>query len=101
MKEDNLSIDAVYSKYYDKIFMVTNAQTSILSKVNAIINDAQKLVSYEYVPESGKDKGTLTTKYIWNNTLVVWFADSAIKMVQVSTSLCKWGHCGMIFPGED
>ena len=56
MKEDNLSIDAVYSKYYDKIFMVTNAQTSILSKVNAIINDAQKLVSYEYVPESGKDK---------------------------------------------
>lgn len=79
MKEDNLSIDAVYSKYYDKIFMVTNAQTSILSKVNAIINDAQKLVSYEYVPESGKDKGTLTTKYIWNNTLVVWFADSAIK----------------------
>lgn len=79
MKEDNLSIDAVYSKYYDKIFMVTNAQTSILSKVNAIINDAQKLVSYEYVPESGKDKGTLTTKYIWNNTLVVWFADSSIK----------------------
>ena len=65
MKEDNLSIDAVYSKYYDKIFMVTNAQTSILSKVNAIINDAQKLVSYEYVPESGKDKGTLWDDISW------------------------------------
>ena len=79
MKQENLSIDEVYNKYFDRIFMVTNAQTSLLSKVNKVISDKGKLVSYEYIPKSGKFKGQLTSKFVWNHTLVVWFSDSAFK----------------------
>lgn len=79
MKEEHLSLDEVYAKYYDRIFMVTNAQTSLLTKVNDVTPKEQMLVSYEYVPKTGKDKNKLVSKYVWNKTLVVWFADSAIK----------------------
>ncbi|MGU7971335.1 site-specific DNA-methyltransferase [Streptococcus suis] len=79
MKQENLSMDEVYNKYFDRIFMVTNAQTSLLSKVNKVISDKGKLVSYEYIPKSGKFKGQLTSKFVWNHTLVVWFSDSAFK----------------------
>lgn len=79
MKREHLSLDEVYQKYYDRIFMVTNAQTSLLTKVNDITPKEQMLISYEYTPRTGKDKDKLISKYIWNKTLVVWFADSAIK----------------------
>ncbi|GAB7140301.1 hypothetical protein RsTz2092_02490 [Deferribacterales bacterium RsTz2092] len=80
MKEENLTQSQAYSKYYDRIFMVTNAQTSILPRVNGIVNEKQKLISFDYIPTSGKSKGQATTKYIWNETLVVWFKDSANKI---------------------
>lgn len=79
MKTEHLSLDEVYEKYYDRIFMVTNAQTSLLTKVNDVTPREQMLISYEYIPKTGKDKNKLISKYIWNKTLVVWFADSAIK----------------------
>lgn len=79
MKEDNLSLDEVYSKYFENIFMVTNAQTSLLNKVNEIMPEKGHLISYDYTPKSGKFKGKEITKYVWNKTLVVWFSDSAIK----------------------
>ncbi len=79
MKSEHLSLDEVYEKYYDRIFMVTNAQTSLLTKVNDVTPREQMLISYEYIPKTGKDKYKLISKYIWNKTLVVWFADSAIK----------------------
>lgn len=79
MKEDNLSLDEVYSKYFGNIFMVTNAQTSLLNKVNEIMPEKGHLISYDYTPKSGKFKGEEITKYVWNKTLVVWFSDSAIK----------------------
>lgn len=79
MKSEQLSMDEVYAKYYDRIFMVTNAQTSLLAKVNHVTPQGQMLISYEYVPKTGKDKNKLISKYIWNKTLVVWFADSTVK----------------------
>ena len=79
MKTEHLTLDEVYAKYYDRIFMVTNAQTSLLTKVNNVTPREKMLVSYEYVPKTGKDKNKLISKYIWNKTLIVWFADSAIK----------------------
>ena len=79
MKLEKLSQDEVYSKYFEKIFMVTNAQTSLLDKVNKVTPNEQMLISYEYIPKTGKDKNKLISKYIWNKTLVVWFADSAQK----------------------
>lgn len=78
-KEENISIDDVYKKYFDDIFMVTNAQTSILAKVNNFVGNKNKFVSYEYIPKSGKSKSKLTTKMVWNETLVVWFKDTALK----------------------
>ena len=79
MKLENLSIDEVYNKYFSKIFMVTNAQTSILNRLNRIMTEKGKLISYDYIPKSGKFRGQKITKYVWNQTLVVWFAESAIK----------------------
>ena len=78
-KKENLSIMQAYTKYFDKIFMVTNAQTSILKKVNDSVKQKNCLISYEYIPTSGKYKNQLTQKFIWNETLVVWFADTALK----------------------
>lgn len=78
MKE-GLTLNQVYDKYFDKIFMVTNAQTSLLTKVNKVTPSEQMLISYEYIPKTGKDKNKTISKYVWNKTLVVWFADSAIK----------------------
>ena len=43
-KTQQIPIDAVYSKYFTCIFMVTNAQTSILTKVNKIVNLKQESV---------------------------------------------------------
>lgn len=80
MKKEKLTLGEVYNKYFDKIFMVTNAQTSLLTKVNKVTPESQMLMSYEYVPRSGKDKNKKITKYIWNKTLMVWLADSAKKM---------------------
>lgn len=77
-KKEKISVMEAYAKYFDKIFMVTNAQTSILTKVNKIIGEKDTLVSYEYIPRSGKNKNELISKFVWNETLVVWFADSAL-----------------------
>lgn len=79
MKKENISVDEVYARYYDCIFMVTNAQTSLLTKVNSVTPHEQMLISYEYIPKTGKDKNKLVSKFVWNKTLVVWFADSSIK----------------------
>ncbi len=77
-KEEKLSVGEVYKKYFNKIFMTTNAQTSILSKVNREINEKKRFVSYEYIPRSGRYKNQKTVKFVWNETLVVWFSDSAL-----------------------
>lgn len=78
-KQLGISIDEVYSRYFDDVFMVTNPQTSILPKVNAFVGAKNKLISYEYVPSTGKKKGKRETKLVWNETLVVWLKDSAVK----------------------
>jgi len=77
VKKGNVSLRDAYKKYFDKVFMVTNAQTSLLEKINNVIPQKSKLVSYDYIPKTGKNRGKEITKYVWNKTLVVWFADSA------------------------
>ena len=76
-KSEGLSEEEIYAKYFNDIFMVTNAQTSLLTKVNQYVNEKEKLIAYEYVPTTGKSKGNIETKLIWNETLVVWLKDSA------------------------
>jgi len=79
MKLEGLTEDEVYHKYFNRIFMVTNAQTSLLEKVNQVTPKNGMLVSYEYTPKTGRNKGIHTVKYIWNKTLIVWLADSSEK----------------------
>jgi len=78
-EDENVPLEEAYDKYSDSIFMVTNAQTSILSKVNQYVKEKQNLISYDYIPKSGKDKGSLITKYVWNKTLMVWLRDTVKK----------------------
>lgn len=77
-KDLSIPEDEVYAKYFNDVFMVTNAQTSILTRVNDFVGEKNKLISYEYIPITGKDKGNVTSKLVWNETLVVWLRDSAI-----------------------
>lgn len=77
-KEENISEDEIYKKYLNKVFMVTNAQTSILTRVNEYVNKKNELISYEYIPTTGKNKGNIDTKYVWNETLIVWLRDSVL-----------------------
>jgi len=101
INKENLSLNEVYARYFNKIFMVTNAQTSILDKVNKIVPEKNKLVSYEYIPATGKNKNQKIERFIWNKTLVVWFSDSAIledkkvsKLEEIGTlwSDISWGR---------
>lgn len=77
-KELGNTQEEIYNRYIDDIFMVTNAQTSLLTRVNDFVKEKNKLISYEYVPSTGKMKGKLETKLVWNETLVVWLKDSSI-----------------------
>ena len=56
-KEQNLNEEEAYSKYFDSVFMVTNAQTSILGRVNDFVKQKNQFISYEYVPTTGRKKG--------------------------------------------
>lgn len=79
MAEEHLTEGEVYGKYFDRIFMVTNAQTSLLQKVNRSTPRDRMLVSYEYTPKTGRSRGKSIEKFVWNKTLIVWLADSAEK----------------------
>lgn len=79
-KDEWITEEEAYKKYFNDIFMVTNAQTSLLQRVNNYINAKNKLVAYEYVPTTWKSKGKLETKLVWNETLVVRLRDSAKKL---------------------
>ena len=60
-KENNLPEEEVYIKYNDKIFRTTNAQSSVRQTV---INETKEfdypIVSIEYIPKKGKNKGKKT-----------------------------------------
>lgn len=58
--KNNLNEDEIYNQYDDKIFRTTNAQSSVrktvIKKTEGIKN---KIVSIEYRPSKGKNKGKL------------------------------------------
>lgn len=73
-----ISEEEVYKRYLNDIFMVTNAQTSILKRLNKFVNKKYGLISYEYTPKSGKMKNQKEVKFVWNETLIVWLKDTTI-----------------------
>ena len=79
MKEKQLTEKGVYLQYFDQVFRVTNAQTSIRARVRAAMPGDDGLLSIEYVPRSGKHKGQPTTSYYLGGDLFVWLSDVAEK----------------------
>ncbi len=80
-RDENISEEEAYTKYLDKIFSDTNAQTSIRTRVIDFVGNLEnsEMLEVEYVPRSGKDKGQLVTHSYISNTVrrVIWLSDVA------------------------
>ncbi len=81
MDSEELTREAVYQKYFDKVFRTTNAQSSIRTRVMEATDGDSGLFTIEYKPKSGRNKGKMTTNhYIGNNAdLFAWLSDTAEK----------------------
>jgi len=80
MKEENITEKEAYSRYSDKIFEAKDAQSSIRTRVSEARKNlllAEDLVSIEYVPRTGKNKGTLYEQFYKGDTcrLFAWLRD--------------------------
>ena len=81
MKEENLNEYEAYSKYADKLFQTTNAQTSIRTRVWEAaekLNNSADIVSIEYLPRTGKNKGQIYEQFYKGPKfrLFVWLRDT-------------------------
>lgn len=78
-KDEGITLDDVYQKYYEKIITTTNAQSSIRTRVWDATGNENDFYSIEYVPKSGRNKGKLTTQYYTGKkkVLVIWLSDTA------------------------
>lgn len=83
IREQSLTREEVYVKYFDSIFSDTNAQTSIRTRIiDEFIELAEdELLVSSYIPRSGKDKGVLTEHLYLSPTIrrVIWLKDTADK----------------------
>jgi adenine-specific DNA-methyltransferase len=79
MNEDELSEEQAYFKYFDRIFRDTNAQSSIRQRVIDNTDNDDTFYSIKYIPQSGRNKGNLTTLYYkgLNKDLLAWLSDVA------------------------
>lgn len=78
-KEEKISEEEVYNKYYDRIMTTTNAQTSIRDRVWEATDSENNMYIASYVPVSGKNKGN-TIELIFmgkQKVLVIWLKDTA------------------------
>lgn len=98
MKEENSTEEEVYEKYIDRICTSENAQTSIRQRVQEVTGNEDELISIDYVPVSGRNKGKLTTLYFigskkrlvsWLNVLCYKENNKIYKKERVSTI---WDH---------
>lgn len=99
VEREGLTEKEVYLKYYDRIFRDTNSQTSIRTRVmNAV--DEGDFFSIEYVPNSGKSKGNMTTVYYKGAKCdqLAWLKDIAYKKGRRLVKLSKLGTYWEGFP---
>lgn len=81
-KDNNISEKEAYKKYSINIFRTTNAQTSIRSRVidfRKENNIKESLISIEYIPRSGKNKGNVYEQFYKDEVcnLFVWLRDTS------------------------
>lgn len=79
-KEHNISEKDVYYKYADKIVRTTMPQSSIRPRVMQKLSEMNynnDLISIEYVPKTGKNKGISYTQYYKGDkyNLFAWLSD--------------------------
>ncbi|MBO6178180.1 MAG: site-specific DNA-methyltransferase [Selenomonadaceae bacterium] len=79
---DGISEKEAYKKYGTKIFRTTNAQTSIRTRIIKFRQDNNihdELLSIEYVPQTGKNKGSLYEQFYKDDicNLFVWLKDTS------------------------
>ena len=82
MTEENIYERTFYRKYGTKVFRTTNAQTSIRTRLmdyRTENNISDELLSIEYIPKTGKNKGTLYEQFYKDDAcnLFVWLKDSS------------------------
>lgn len=99
-KDENISIEKCYVKYFDKIFRDTNAQSSIRTRVMEATQGNGDFFSIEYVPRSGRNKNKLKTLFYKGNNcdLIAWLSDVAIKKGSRLVKLEKLGTYWHGFP---
>jgi adenine-specific DNA-methyltransferase len=66
-KEEKITVEEAYLKYYEKVFTTENAQTSIRDRVKEALPNFNGLINIYYYPVSGKNKG-LKTKVSFEGT---------------------------------
>lgn len=79
-KEKNISEIEVYKQYALNVFRTTNAQSSIRTRIMDYrqengIND--ELISIEYIPRSGRNKGKEYEQFYLHDNLFVWLKDTS------------------------
>jgi adenine-specific DNA-methyltransferase len=97
-KEEGISEQGIYIKYFDKIFRDTNAQSSIRQRVMDTVGSEDGFYSIEYTPVSGKNKNTLTTLFYRgkNKDLIAWLKDVSVKQ---GDALFKNDKVGTLWEG--
>lgn len=81
-KEENITEKEAYKKYGVKIFQTTNAQSSIRTRIinyRAENNIQEDLISIEYIPKTGKNKGVVYEQFYKGDKcrLFVWLRDTS------------------------
>ena len=82
--DNNITEEEVYNKHYDKIFRGTMPQSSIRPRVMQKLEEigfVPDLISIEYVPISGKNKGTLYEQFYQGDklNLFAWLRDVVVE----------------------
>jgi adenine-specific DNA-methyltransferase len=76
-------IESVYGTHFHRIFSDTNAQTSIRTRIidEFKLLEKDELLEAEYIPRSGRDRGTLVQHLYISPTIrrVIWLKDTAEK----------------------
>lgn len=99
-KQEGISEEQCYVKYFEKIFRDTNAQSSIRTRVMEATAGNGDFFSIEYIPRSGRSKNKLTTLYYKgrNRDLLAWLRDVAVKKRDRLLKLEKTGTYWDGFP---
>ncbi len=101
LKEEKLSLKEAYTKYFDKVFTTTNAQSSIRQRVWDATGETNEFYSIEYTPKSGRNKSKLTTQFYTGNkkVLLIWFSDTAF--IDKKGNVIKKEKYGTFWDGID